>query len=108
MKWFATVLCVYLSILVVIPCSDTSLECSNTIEQTTTETAHNHNGKTNDSCTPFCFCSCCSLQISAYYFNHSELGITIQKYTTPQNIIQDIRFISNYYGNIWQPPKIHS
>ncbi|TXH21148.1 MAG: hypothetical protein E6Q95_04325 [Chitinophagaceae bacterium] len=105
MKWFATILCLYLSVLLVYPCSDSTMDCTK-IVQDSTETAHHHNGKTNDSCTPFCFCSCCSIQISAYHFNYSTLGIPTKKYYSPLNVIEEIKFISNYYGNIWQPPKI--
>ncbi len=91
------------------PCSDAHNECkkSNTSANYSEETKHNHKNDHNDFCSPFCTCSCCNtvvaLNFSTFYLKKSKLVVP----NSEKIAIKEFSFISNFYGNIWQPPKIN-
>lgn len=101
------ILGIHILALSIMPCSDAYNECQN---NTTTQEAlqsHNHKNDQNDICSPFCICTCCSSIVNPKF---TSLSIRSPKFSIASTIkfpIQDFSLISNYYGNIWQPPKIN-
>jgi len=94
-----------------IPCGDGGggiVELANNFfeieyQQTSNHTQHSKDCG-DDTCSPFCICSCCSTSINApANINYTDKYIAL----FPQNLISyksDFHF-SNFNSSIWQPPK---
>lgn len=109
MKFFNIIFSIYLVALSCLPCDDVELNSAahKTVEITSNhdEKSNNHD-KENDLCSPFCSCSCCGSQIVSF-FKITTLSFNI----VSKNIRTKLpsytpKFISNFYGSIWQPPQI--
>ena len=89
--------------MAVLPCSDYD-GCVEKSNHTTTEQHTDHD--TNDlACSPFCCCSCCGASMCVkLYFPEIEWAKPIFSVNTFFSLY--ISILSNYYGNIWQPPKM--
>lgn len=86
------------------PCNDAYNNCKN---ETVLTEDYNHKSDHNDICSPLCSCTCCSISVNPKLTSFKidlTKPIVSSKITFP---IQDFSFVSNYYGNIWQPPKIN-
>ncbi len=99
----------HLMVVSLLPCSDGRNECNNPAQLSQVEQAtdHNHGNDHNDVCSPFCTCTCCNI-IAGFALQHNKAidlkpGLT----GTLQYPSHPTSFISAYFGNIWQPPKIH-
>ena len=87
-----------------LPCSDATgydAKAEVKISSSSTNQEHKH---PNESCTPFCTCSCCAA--SVFYSPVSKMQgkkiiFQLEKYS-PQNIT----FNSEDHYSIWQPPKL--
>jgi hypothetical protein len=99
-KTIQILLSLYFLLLAGIPCVDAETAHSN---RTTTE----HSGDEHqDLCPPFCTCNCCgTFALSQFQLISCELwnphGVAIGKMPEYQPV-----FVSAFFGNIWQPPKI--
>jgi hypothetical protein len=107
-KFFFFIMAIYMLLLPAVPCSDVH---KNSIENKQTELAHNqghnHEQDAGDGCSPFCTCSCCSIAVIAHSFKPFEFEtITTTFPIVAKFALCDIAFVSNFFGNIWQPPKI--
>lgn len=108
MKFFTLIFSIYLLAISMLPCGDANNECNTTAPQTETTQNHSHKTDHNDVCSPFCICSCCSTVANfsipeSRVIEEKTVFAEIQKFP-----IRDFNFVSNYYGNIWQPPKINA
>lgn len=105
MKYFIVLFVIYLTGMMVLPCSDAFNECNTAKIQLRSSYDHSHNTDSNDNCSPFCNCNCCHTMVDAsFLLQPSTLEspfIISKKYP----LIHE-GFVSNYYGNIWQPPKV--
>ena len=110
MKVFSSIMALYMMVLFIIPCADMyekDINHNHSIE-ISYQHIRNHT-ETQDSCTPFCVCGCCGmvsgvvLQWNAFDFNEI-LSFDISK---PKIYYKSV-FISLYFGEIWQPPKINA
>jgi hypothetical protein len=87
-------------------CGDTDRctdELQNSVTQKVTHPEH-ENGK--EDCGAFCTCSCCVHIVSV---NFQSPVIVIDKAFTKNKLLSfydNISLSSNYFGNIWQPPRI--
>lgn len=103
------ILSLYLLALAVIPCSDVAY--TSTVMQdlvVTSTSGHNDpNNDINDICSPFCQCTCCSITATSKF---TSLKLQLAKPAMPSSTypVWKASFVSNYYGNIWQPPKINA
>ena len=96
---------VYLVVLMVLPCSEAHASNIGTAMQH----SHNHNqsddtGHQGELCTPFCVCGSC---VVAVMINPVLEIIFLQPEKTSteiQNFYSS--FKSDFFGSIWQPPKI--
>ncbi|MDQ8003454.1 MAG: hypothetical protein REI64_01565 [Pedobacter sp.] len=109
MKYKALILVFYLMGMMMLPCSDAYNECrpeQNLQSKVKSSTEHSHGTDANDNCSPFCNCSCCHTTIDNKFLAKKEEEpkaiLTEKKY-----LFTNQRFVSNYYGSIWQPPKLN-
>ncbi|RQO30144.1 hypothetical protein DBR32_11195 [Taibaiella sp. KBW10] len=110
MKYSTFFFALYLLVLSLVPCSDMYNECNRKVETkaaiSIAET-HDHNNDQEDICSPFCVCSCCSIGIVSHHFTPPVIRITHPFFApAPKISVRNSFFISNFYGNIWQPPKL--
>ena len=104
MKLLTVILSLYVFVLAAMPCIDEGE--NNSVTYSLKKDNHSHD-KENDLCSPFCICSCCSgvtllyETAIAYEFQKEFEGIKTS------NSFYTSTLHSNFYGNIWQPPKIN-
>ncbi len=110
MKFLTYLFSLYILALSIMPCSDLQNECSELNTKSSHNQKHDHQTDHEDSCSPFCTCSCCGMVI-AFNFENTSFRIKALR-LFPQNrkevIIKNSIFYSNFYGSIWQPPKVLS
>lgn len=104
MKLLALIWTFYLALLSFAPCTDADNDCGD--KPIAQVNKHDHNDDKDDNCTPFCHCSCCSINIAVYNFNLAESILPLGSFIEEKVTIRNISHTSDYYGNIWQPPKI--
>jgi hypothetical protein len=97
---------IYLTSLAATPCGDAKGRCEDSAIKTEITQSHYHKQESKDSCTPFCFCSCCSISMASFDFKLYEIKQPIEVPTPQKTALHDHFLISNYHGNIWQPPKV--
>ncbi|WP_394332461.1 DUF6660 family protein [Niabella drilacis] len=106
MKFFALLFVVYLLAVSVMPCSDGYSRCNTSGSGTEMTRSHDHPASHRDICGPFCICSCCGATAN-FAFQLLKADATKAPDVKARKFLpRDFFFISNYYGNIWQPPKI--
>jgi hypothetical protein len=95
---------VYLFLLPGIACAGED-NCKDELESVVTKTT-DHNNDEKEDCGNFCTCTCC-VHIVSVNFQVPLIGIDkpIVK-TTKLSFYNNISLPSNYFGNIWQPPKM--
>lgn len=103
---FAIIISFYILALSVVPCSDMYNECNNSKSKTEHTQSHNHNQDKDDSCTPFCNCTCCISGVTVFTPNQLTAEILDDFILTKESLLYNSTFTSNFYGNIWQPPKV--
>ncbi len=91
----------YLLVLMVVPCNDHPEQLTNTEQSAHKDSNHKDD---LDLCTPFCTCSSCmaaivlqpQFEFSFYFPNKTSAEIS--------NFYKSVN--SQFYGSIWQPPKL--
>lgn len=106
MRLIITIWTFYLMALSSLSCSDGRNKCDKSIAKIEIVQSHDHNADTDDSCSPFCYCSCCSISLNSFVFKSFEIKSPKFNFVGKKIIIRDYSLVSNYYGNIWQPPKL--
>ncbi|MBB1644015.1 MULTISPECIES: DUF6660 family protein [Bacteroidota] len=108
MKLFIFIFSIYFLALSLMPCTDAcGMDTSNTSKSELSNTS-NGQTKNGDLCSPFCSCATCHTVVNftfqTFKINEAKPSLSkIQKFP-----LQNFNFISNYHGNIWQPPKINT
>jgi hypothetical protein len=108
MKWINYIFSIYLILLSCLPCADMEVNSSFQSSKEFSSNGDKHSrDKDNDTCSPFCICSCCAGQGFTFDTNNYNL---ISVKTLIDKIIPEYKSIhsSNYFGSIWQPPQINS
>ncbi|HVD97251.1 MAG TPA: DUF6660 family protein [Cytophagaceae bacterium] len=101
MRLFAFVLSLFILVLSTVPCSDDHEQA-----QPSTGLSDNHSDHEQDSCTPFCSCSCCG--IGGIVLSTPVFSVTLHTVQTssPSSSHYSFDFISSYFYSFWQPPKL--
>ncbi|MFI5218635.1 MAG: DUF6660 family protein [Bacteroidia bacterium] len=98
----ATFLAITMMVMFIIPCADACDSNSHQIESSF-ETPQEHHQEHKDACSPFCSCSCCSIQITVVHF-------PVLTFVTPEIMktfsVFKQPFFSSFSSSIWQPPKL--
>ncbi|WP_409012784.1 DUF6660 family protein [Emticicia sp. TH156] len=107
MRLFAFIFCFYLLAISLMPCGDEYNVCNNERPGNELAQNQNHNHKTdhNDICGPLCACCCCSTPVN--------IKVAVIKIKVPRLLPaskeefpnRSIVYVSDFFGNIWQPPK---
>jgi len=111
MKVLVKIFAIYMIALSLVPCGDGGggvVEIANHFlgveHQHISDHEQHSNGCGDDTCTPFCICSCCSSAVDT----PTKLPFRIKTPTpspniTPSCIRNEVSFAFN--NSIWQPPK---
>ncbi len=111
MKWLSTLLIVYVMGLSMVPCSDPIASAAGEVHTASSldghgqhahEKPHDH---TQDNCTPFCTCSCCGISLTIADFRMLRIGVPFESLSPEKILEKEYSLVSNYLGNIWQPPQ---
>lgn len=115
MKWFNSILSIYIVILSCLPCTDgmayntindNEVYKQSTISDTHTHTGHSHEDGDEDTCPPFCDCNCCGAQVLTYLpFLVYEFPLRFKKIQS-KIIFYKSNLSSTFFDSIWQPPQI--
>ena len=103
MKYLALVFSVYFAWLAILPCQDKENMKTSAVHITIRNANACNDEKSQETCPPFCTCTCCStarvLIAQAHFFSVAQL--TLRKYPRPTVPALQKRILT-----IWQPPKI--
>jgi hypothetical protein len=105
MKFVGVVICLYMLLLALKPCSD-SIECISITthnKPTTEQHKHEHNEDV-EHCSPFCICACCGQLTYSTSFPDFQFSIELNK-QRPSFSYDDSK-VGSIALDIWQPPKI--
>ncbi len=98
-KAFYILFCFYFISLAVVPCGDKD-DCNEIIHNETSQNTGDHQ---DESCTPFCVCSCCATHFVVIPFQ--EIGTQIAEINSIYTVQPESK-ISSAIIAIWQPPKL--
>ncbi|MEP7238608.1 MAG: DUF6660 family protein [Ferruginibacter sp.] len=104
MKIIVFIFSIYLLVLPGMACAETD-GCTDELQSSVTQTG-NHTQHEQEDCGAFCTCSCCVHIVSVSF---QIPVIIIDKPVVKGKLLScynNILLPSNYFGNIWQPPKI--
>lgn len=112
MKWLAGFMIIYVLVLSLVPCSDH--ESGLIFEEQCSTIAHDHdktnNNDThdhiNDTCTPFCTCSCCGIALNVFSIKFIEMCRLYETTLSLQTSTQEYKIVAQYLRAIWQPPQV--
>ncbi|MFZ6011664.1 MAG: DUF6660 family protein [Bacteroidota bacterium] len=106
MKVIRFIFALYVLFLAVYPCSD-----SNTcVDEQKAGVAliasddHAHTSNEQDSCTPFCICSCCAAHIQLH--KAADISFALLIHNTQLTTLYQEKPLLNTSNSIWQPPRI--
>lgn len=96
----------YVLFLAVYPCSDdqTCVDEQKAGIVLIANEDHNHATNEQDSCTPFCICSCCAAHIQLNQV--ANITITNLVHNTQLTTLYQEKPVLNKGSSIWQPPRI--
>ncbi|MBA8986866.1 DUF6660 family protein [Sphingobacterium cellulitidis] len=107
MKFISSILMIYVLVLTLIPCSDHIGEIHTHDHNKVSHQNHEKedtNG-TEDSCTPFCTCSCCGISLTAASFHIFQLENPAESFNHTELQEKEYPLVTKYQENIWQPPQ---
>ncbi|WP_139418819.1 DUF6660 family protein [Chryseobacterium mulctrae] len=108
MKLLRFILTIYFIALLIMPCSDVkakSVKDNHTQISLNTENSHSHN--IDDGCSPFCFCSCCQITVTAFKMEpFLDVPLQVKAYFSKKILFHRNNIAYQVYDHIWQPPKI--
>ncbi|MGB4844750.1 MAG: DUF6660 family protein [Ferruginibacter sp.] len=103
MKIFVFIFSLYLIILPGITCA-AAFGCTDEIQNSITQT-DNHTDDEDEDCGSFCTCSCC-MHIVTVSTAFQEMLMEKPVINPNHFFYTNISLPSNYFGNIWQPPRM--
>lgn len=101
MKFIALIFYMYLLLLPLVPCADKNKGEEN-VKHEMVAGNENHQNK-DESCPPFCYCSCCPVSV---FTEAGNIYTLIEEKNTSSKQIYSLSFCSFDFHSIWQPPKL--
>jgi len=104
-RYFLIIISFYLLALPFVPCSDardceTAAVATSQIEQE----QHEEHEDEEESCTPFCYCACCTYSTILPY--QQAIAQLLPSFTSPSgDITTDLLAFESFA--IWQPPRMN-
>ncbi|MCH4830183.1 MULTISPECIES: DUF6660 family protein [Flavobacterium] len=109
MRLLYIILSIYFLVLSGLPCLDMiEHDISMAKDLQSDQHSKNHSHKEDDDlCSPFCVCNCCGIQVLVYQsiISYDLETFSIIKTENKESLYKSV-FYTNFYNNIWQPPKI--
>ncbi|MBK6379776.1 MAG: hypothetical protein IPO01_05755 [Chitinophagaceae bacterium] len=105
MKTILLIFSIYLLLLPGIACAGTDT-CSDESENTLASMNHADHEDEEDGCGSFCSCSCCVHIVSVNFQSAFIVCDKPLQRNKQLSFYHNISLPSNYFGNIWQPPKM--
>jgi hypothetical protein len=102
MKFFASILSVYILLLTATPCVDT-LQDNNLLRLGLSSHNTDNNHSDANRCTPFCTCDCCIIPVIQ---QDSSIQFDCFDYIYREYTDYSVSYISSLFVTIWQPPKL--
>lgn len=104
MRSFYFLFSIYFFVIFTMPCGDiverNTKSLNSSIELTTDHETHDHQ---QESCSPFCICSCCGTTAITIATNIHEISVAV--ITVNQFFSQPTSHITEVSLAIWQPPQ---
>jgi len=105
MRILAFILCIYITALSVVPCTDGMPQTSHSSNTEVSAAEHDHNHSDHqDSCTLFCVCACCGTMITMP---------TLQPLVQVKVVISTVYLFHytfdysfDYSEGVWHPPSL--
>ncbi len=90
------------------PCSDVKAQDTNvSYSQISMNSESSHSEGKDDTCSPFCFCSCCQITVTAFKIEPLlEIPFQVKFYFSNKIHFHKNNIAYQVYDHIWQPPKI--
>jgi len=101
MRIFASILVMFILVLVATPCPDAKDTSLHKIENTS-RTSEDHQNDVGH-CSPFCTCNCCATPV---IYQPCFIDLNCLEFTKKDYANYYIAFVSLIYNSIWQPPKL--
>ncbi len=99
----------YILVLSCLPCGDME-DCKVLSDDNISfsTTSHSEHQEDTETCSPFCICACCGTNIAYNFFFPTYTPEKQPNFYSQKSkiVYANDSFSSNFYGNIWQPPKI--
>ena len=99
MKLFALFMSFYLLLLPLLPCGDTD-DCR---EETQLPASHDQHEEDDETCTPFCYCTCCPASMFTTPVT-MDWSLALEMPAVQIDYIHPL--YSFHYHSFWQPPKL--
>ena len=105
MRLLAFILCIYITALSVVPCTDGMPQTSNPSDTEISAAEHDHNHSDHqDHCTPFCVCACCgSIVTLPTVQDLVENKVAI---STDYLFHYNFDYSFDYNEGVWHPPSL--
>lgn len=109
MRLIVFILIAYILGLSFVPCSDSNNHCEQSAMEAKLNQTHNHGDDASDACSIFCYCNCCSGNITAYAYQFPQIaGVPVSIYFDNRIPVLNTPILSSYCRSIWQPPKVNA
>lgn len=107
MKILNLLLCICILVLSCLTCEDvTELRVNEQVKFSINSLNKNQNHANTDSCSPLCTCNCCG-QPLVFSLKFTEIKDFKSALNNRSVSVYKQNFISGFYQNIWQPPKLN-
>jgi len=106
-KLLTLLFALYILLLPCIPCTD-QVDCggiAQTEMQSQPGNAQDHRHE-NEACNPFCNCACCGQNLDPQVQFCKTIALQSSSIQKQENLYSNISLPSDFFGNIWQPPKL--
>jgi hypothetical protein len=104
MRFLILLFNLYLLVLPCLPCGDVDECVKENKKSNLLQKEHNpKDGHTEDTCTPFCHCSCCTSLVT--FLAHTTEKHKIKFLIKKNYNLESTQYATNSGSAIWQPPK---
>jgi len=106
-KFLTLLFAFYIFLLPGVPCTDTD-ECKDNSQTASVSsfTDHKDHQHENETCNPFCNCTCCAQIFYPSFQPEKVVAAKPLGNLKQQFFYTNISLSSDFFGNIWQPPKV--
>ena len=104
MKIVALILSVHIFALSMFPCTDVGVCGAADGDKVEHSDDHDHSGEHEDTCPPFCVCSCCGIVFTFLELNDLPIQIYTPNYSYSHHYQFDYAYL--HHNSLWRPPAL--